>query len=706
MQTLLREIANNIPDQHPWLGDQAVREMRRRLAELPEDSDEMARLILTTQLGRSEVQLGNEAEAIALLEVAYQKVIQLEGSISTGDVVETVFRLGLAYMRLGESENCCQLNTPDSCLLPIQGGGIHDKTTGSTKAIEKFTEVLERTAGEHLRARWLLNIAHMTLGQYPDQVPAEYLIDPEVFASEEPFPKFHNIAGELGVDTFNNAGGVIADDFDGDGDLDILTSTYDSTKEMRLFENNGDGTFSDQTQAAGLEGMLGGLNMVQADYDNDGDLDVYIMRGAWLGEYGRHPNSLLRNEGNGTFVDVTFASGLGEEHYPSQTAAWADYDNDGDVDLYVGNEHMPNYTFIAPCQLFRNEGDGTFTDVSQMAGVENFGFSKGVVWGDYDGDRFPDIYVSNLSGQNRLYHNDGDGTFTDVAASVGVDSPRNSFPTWFWDFDNDGALDLFVPSYLGMPPALGVLAASYLGLPHGVETHKLYRGDGRGGFEEVAEECHLTRLAFPMGCNFGDLDNDGYLDFYLGTGYPDFEGLMPNVMYRNVDGTRFSDVTVAGGFGHLQKGHAVAFADFDQDGDQDVFEQMGGGYAGDSFSDALYENPGFGAHWLSIQLVGERSNRSAIGARIRIDLVDEDGPRTVYKHVNSGGSFGSNPLRQTIGLGQALRVERLEVYWPTTDSTQTFADVEMDRILRIEEDDDDLTDISFEPMRLGSDLPN
>src|SRR5213078_2177826 len=170
----------------------------------------------------------------------------------------------------------------------------------------------------------------------------------------------------------------------------------------------------------------------------------------------------------------------------------------------------------------------------------------------------------------------------------------------------------------------------------------LYQGDGKGGFREVAAASNLKRPAMSMGANFGDLDNDGYLDFYLGTGYPEYEALMPNVMYRNREGRGFADVTFAGGFGHLQKGHGIAFADFDNDGDQDVFSQMGGAFRGDGAWFALYRNPGFGNSMLTVKLVGVKSNRAAIGAKIRLEINDGK-PRSIYRHVCSGGSFGANP---------------------------------------------------------------
>ena len=311
------------------------------------------------------------------------------------------------------------------------------------------------------------------------------------------------------------------------------------------------------------------------------------------------------------------------------------------------------------------------------------GYAKGVVWGDYDGDRFPDLYVSNMGQANRLYHNEGNGAFVDVAAELGVEAPRFSFPVWFWDFDNDGALDLFAASFR---QDLALVPADYLGLPHEAEMDCLYQGDGRGGFREVAAERNLRRVTQPMGSNFGDLDNDGFLDFYLGTGYPEYESLVPNLMFRNDRGTGFLDVTTAGGFGHLQKGHGVAFADLDNDGDQDVFLEAGGWYAGDAYGDALFENPGFGNHWIAVGLVGTVSNAAAIGARIRVVAAGGNGSeRSIYRWVTSGGSFGGNPLRQQIGLGKAKSIARIEIFWPTTGRTQVFRDVAVNQFIRITE---------------------
>ena len=652
----------------------------------------MERLQLHFELATAASKTGDEKEAIKQMEMAYELLPKLDGRISAGRQQEILYRLGLFHMRSGETQNCCLRNSPESCIIPFQPSALHTKKEGSRNAIKYFTELLDITRGKHDRAKWLLNIAYMTLGEYPDQVPEPYRISKENFFTGSFFPRFGNIAAKIGVSNFNGAGTVVVDDFDGDGDFDILTSSWSLKDGLRFFRNDGSGMFSDDTQSANLSQLPGGINMVQADYDNDGDLDVYVLRGSWLGREGQIPNSLLNNDGSGRFTDVTFQSGLGDHAFPSHTAGWADYDNDGDVDLFVGNEnaYIKNQGNMhlrdpSPSQLFRNEGDGTFTDVAENAGVENHRFAKGVTWGDYNQDRFPDLYVSNFGTANRLYRNNRDGTFTDVAAELNVDRPLLSFPTWFWDYDNDGTLDLYVSSYDGRKGSLDVIVRDVLDRPTTMSGPKLYQGTKDGRFNEVAADNGLTKILFAMGGNFGDLDNDGFLDFYLGTGYPDYEALMPNVMYHNRRGKVFDDVTFTGGFGHLQKGHGIAFADLDGDGDQEVITQMGGFYRSDKTNDLVFDNPGFGNHWIQVKLTGTESNRAAIGARIRV-VIDENGEkRSIYKFINSGGSFGAGPLRQLIGLGKATKIDRLEIYWPTSNQTQIFTDVPIDAVLEITE---------------------
>jgi len=693
MVEVLEGIAQESLETSLFIGEGATPTLKAALDVLPDDVRGRQRWALDMQLGNNKLRLGLLEEAIAHYEAAIGELAEFEGGAPRLDVLKTTFTVGAAYMRVTQTENCVRNPTPDSCIFPIREGGVHENEGAARNAVRYLTRVLDADPEDpqlQIKSRWLLNIAYMMLGEYPDAVPGAYLIAPEALASEEEFPRFADIAPKLGLDAYNISGGIVADDLDGDGLLDLMVTTSDSSGQMSVFRNNGDGTFTDRTAEAGLLGLLGALNMVQADYDNDGDIDVLALRGAWRKDLGLHPNSLLQNDGSGNFTDVTFDAGIGETFFPTQTADWADYDNDGDLDLYVGAENGGGVE--QPNQLFRNEGDGTFTDVTAQAGVEDLRYTKAVSWGDYDGDRLPDIYVSNLGGENRLYHNNGDGTFTDVAPAAGVTEPISCFPTWFWDVNNDGSLDIYAAAY-GGPQSPGTSVAdvawSYLGVKRPEsDTDRLYLGDGRGGFANVATEWNLVRVTLPMGANYGDLDNDGYPDFYLGTGYPYHEALMPNVMYRNRRGTGFADITSAGGFGTLAKGHGIAFADLDNDGDQDVFEELGGAYPVDAYYNALYENPGFGNHWIKIGLVGVQSNRSGIGARIRADVVDGGERRSIYKQVSSGGAFGANPLRKEIGLGKAEKIELLEIYWPASDRTQTFRDVAVDQWIEVTEDRD------------------
>jgi hypothetical protein len=688
MIALLREVHEESLRTNVFLGTEIVGRLEQKLADASAPLTPAARHRTLSELAREELRVGQVEDAVEHATEALELLLAQGSDVPPKLLAEARFALGVACMRLGEVANCCNRRTPESCILPIRGEGVHEDRTGSLRAIEQFEAVLALVKPEApiaLKARWALNLAHMTIGEWPEGVDSKWRIAPPVFASDEDFPRFPEVARQRGVDAEGLAGGAIAEDFDGDGRLDLMTSDSDTDGRMRLWLRSAQGGWNECSDAAGLGELRGGLNMTQADYDGDGDVDVLVLRGAWWQEHGRHPNSLLRNDGSGRFRDVTFAAGLGESHHPTQTAGWADYDHDGDLDLYVGNEWSP--TCPSASQLFQNQGDGTFRDVAQAAGVLNERYAKGVAWGDFDEDGWPDLYVSNMAGENRLYRNRGDGSFEDVARAAGVERPWSAFGCIAWDYDQDGHLDLWVAGYgsAERPPNVADVAASYLGLPHRSESARLYQGDGKGGFVEVAERRGLGLATLPMGHNCGDLDNDGFPDLYLATGYPLFEGLIPNVMYRNLRGAGFAEVTVSGGFGHLQKGHAVAFADLDDDGDQDVFTRMGGAYPGDAYGNLWFENPGFGNHWLKVQLVGVRSNRFGVGARIAATFSEGGVERTVHRTVGTGGSFGGNPMRQELGLGAAVGKVRLRVTWPTSGCEQIFEDVPLDATLRIVE---------------------
>jgi hypothetical protein len=480
---------------------------------------------------------------------------------------------------------------------------------------------------------------------------------------------------------------------------------------MHFYHNNGDGTFSDRTREAGLGDEIGGLNLVLTDYNNDGHPDVLVLRGAWWGKFGMYPLSLLRNNGDGTFDDVTEESGLLTTG-PTQTAAWADYDGDGWLDLFVGHESKTGD--VHPCQLFHNNHDGTFTAVKAPGAAAgklgvNLGFVKGVAWGDYNNDGRPDLYVSTMFGASFLYRNDGprdskhpetgDWAFADVTEQAGLGGNRHTFPTWFFDYDNDGWLDIFAGGY--STTSTEDVGAFQMGKPHKGSVSHLFHNNRNGTFTDEPRADGLDRAITTMAANFGDLDNDGWLDVYLGLGESSYESLLPKRMFRNDQGRYFQDVTTAGGFGNLQKGHGIAFADIENNGNEDVFEELGGAFPGDIFMPTLYHNPGHGNHWVTLVLEGVKTNRAAYGARIKVTIENHGRQRSIYRAVGSVSSFGGNPMRQHVGVGQASAIREIEIWWPVSGIRQKFRNVAVDRTFLVSEGRDVLDSVEVKPFEIG-----
>jgi hypothetical protein len=216
----------------------------------------------------------------------------------------------------------------------------------------------------------------------------------------------------------------------------------------------------------------------------------------------------------------------------------------------------------------------------------------------------------------------------------------------------------------------------------------LYKNNHDGTFTDVTKETGLNKVVFSMGANFGDFDNDGYPDMYFGTGNPDFKSLIPNKLFKNIEGKRFEDVTISSRTGNLQKGHGVAFADFRNTGIQDIFIKMGGAYRGDSYTSSLYVNPGQNNNnWISLKLEGVKANRAGIGSHIKVTFTENGVKRSVYKDVNSGGSFGSSPIRQEIGIGQAKSIDEIEIKWAGSQTVQRFKNIAPNQFLHITEGD-------------------
>jgi hypothetical protein len=615
-----------------------------------------------------------------------------QNPLAARDILYSVIYFqGVSALRLGENENCIMCRGESSCILPITTAAQHQNTRGSELAIRHFTEYLEQFPDD-LDVRWLLNVASMTLGKHPQEVPAKHLISLDRWCDNQAtVGRFRDIGALVGLNRFNQAGGAIMDDFDNDRRLDIVVSTFDPTVAMAVYRNNGQGAFQDMSSQAGVSRQLGGLNCVQADFNNDGLLDVLIIRGAWLSPDRAIRPSLLLNKGNFAFEDVTEKAGLSQP-INAIAAAWADYDNDGWLDLFIPCEQQAN-------RLYRNNQDGTFTERAReagLAGLPEFR-AKGATWIDYDNDGDQDLFVTHLSFDgSRLYRNERDGTFTDVSQTLGISDPVIGFSCWSFDYDNDGWLDIFATSY---DRSIGATVLGMQGQPTPQRKSALYHNLQGKGFQNVAAEMGVDGVYFTMGSNFGDFNNDGFLDFYLGTGDPNLNSLVPNRMFLNLAGKQFAEVTKASGTGNLQKGHGVACGDWDCDGNVDLFIQMGGAVSGDKYHNILFQNPGTEHRWLTVKLVGTRSNRAAMGAHLVVTTKGPDASE-IHRWVSSGSSFGANPLEQTIGLGAATEIESLSITWPATGLTQKFSNVGTNCYVEITEGSDKLEVVERPVIRL------
>jgi len=578
--------------------------------------------------------------------------------------------LALAYLRLGEQENCIKHHGPDNCIIPLKKSGIHKDKRGSAQAIKWYTKMLEFNPKDD-KSKWLLNLAYITIGEYPKKVPKKHLI--KGLKIDNSKTKFNDIAGDLGLAVNGLSGGLCVEDFNKDGYLDIVASSYGYDDQIRYFEFE-NGKYSDKSKAANLTGLTGGLNMLHADFDNDGYEDILVLRGGWLQKGGMQPNSLLKNMGNGRFEDVTKKAGL-FSLFPSQTAAFSDVDLDGDLDLFIGNESNKGANNLS--QLYINNGNGTFKEEAKKRGVVLNAFVKGCTFADFNGDGWPDLFISVLAGANKLYINES-GRFIEKRNSD-LKDPKYSFPCWSWDVNNDGLEDLLVNSYdvqyeRTIPQEFYRYKTKKA---FASDKPALYINKGNFKFENASKKYGLEIPFFAMGSNFGDYNNDGFLDFYIGSGSPDFSSVIPNYFLENINGNRFVDKTLETGTGHIQKGHAVAFADFDQDGDQDIYCVLGGAYEGDKYANVLFDNPSTKNKFLKVKLIGINSNKSAIGAKVQLIYFDKNNKeKSIFRTVGTGGSFGSSPLSLHFGLNNAKMLKEIIVTWVNKkQSKQSFKNI-------------------------------
>lgn len=628
-------------------------------------------------------------ESLLILEEAHTLLKPIDQDASR----ITLAQMGMVQLRIGENNNCITNHNAESCLFPLRGKAVHSDKTGARSAFDTFMKYLEQDPeNEHIR--WLLNISAMALGEYPKKVPAKFLIAESLTKSDHPFPEFTDIGGPAGVQRHQRgAGSTLVDDINGDGLLDIIFAPRLDLECIGLvyYENDGKGGFADKSKSSGLGAQVGVTNLILADYNNDGIPDLYLIRGGWQEKFTpRVFNTLMQGLGKGKFKDVTKSVGLRTSWNASVSSNWVDFDRDGWIDLFVCNEGRE-------VELFRNQ-KGKFSEIAQKAGISSKATCKGSAWGDVNGDGWPDLFITNYGKPNRLYLNQGGKSFKQDHQPLVEAHPTQGFATWFFDVDNDGDQDLFVTANnRDMKPYVRAL----LGKDFQGDISRLFLSNG-GKFSDASKDFGFNLPILGMAANYGDFNGDGWPDIYIGTGSISFGDLVPNHAYLNLEGKKFVDITSSINMGNLQKGHGIAFADMENRGNQDVVANFGGAFRGDKFFPSLYKNPGFQNSWITLRLEGTKSNRSAIGAQIKVRVRKKNGElREIYKQVGPGGSFGSNPLRAEIGLGDAREIIELEVLWPNLEGTRTKIDsVPLNSIYSLKEGEIKLRPLNLPKLRL------
>jgi FG-GAP-like repeat/ASPIC and UnbV/FG-GAP repeat len=634
--------------------------------------------------GRIEYHRGAFRNALSLFKSAIR---------TQGESEYRLFWLALTYMRLAENENCLPMlrgeehleHVPDSmgmCSLPVTI--FHRKTESAQAATATFQVLLDRYDPTNRLYQWLLNFNYMALGRFPEGVPEKYRIRTPFIdrfygeakaraQAEFTDVTFEDQAKQLGVNTFHTGRGVGVEDFDGDGYLDLVVGG--SYEPVHFYHNDGGRGFVDRTAESGLAGVSQVFAIVPVDYDNDGHMDLFI--GRPFSHY-----VLYRNNGNGTFTDVTASSGLldgwnAEKIGATWVPAFADVNNDGKLDLFLAQWAMkiPFSTGIMArgredSKLYIQE-NGRFVDRTREYGLSDIvadNFFIGAAFGDYDADGFADLFLASpLRNTSRLLHNVNGKRFE---ATELVRRPAGAFTAAFVDINHDGRLDIFEA---GFGDAKSAVEQAVFGEHPDSHTGRgailLQTPDGRFESHEEAFDMPIGT----MGASFGDINNDGCYDFYFGKGTPEPWFVLPNLMYLGKsDGTRckieFSNVSMLEGLGNLQKGHGIVFFDFNNDGRQDIYSALGGMWPGDAWTAQLFVNRSRSANtWTKIRLRGRKTNYFGVGATIRVRAENRDGQEIVrYYQMNNKTGFGGAPLLAHIGLMNAVRIKDVEVFWPAS----------------------------------------
>lgn len=617
-------------------------------------------------------------EAVSWLE----KAISLIENQSQDKALDLKSKLAIAHLQISEIENCRHAIHGHSCVFPFSMEAHHVKKDHTKVAQSLFKEYLKKRPQDN-QIKWLLLVASMALDEKP---PKKWRL--EIPKQTKKFPQFITYAFKAGIIKRPiQSGGAIIEDFTNDGCPDIVYSSTGEDQPVRFYQGNCSGQFEDATKKWGLDQQFNVINLSTTDFNNDGKKDLYLHRGGWFTQLdGLVKNGLLKNTGE-KFVEVTKDMGLDTGWNANVSSSWLDYNNDGRLDLFVCQERrFP--------ELFENRGS-KFVEVAEKVSLTNSELCKGSAVGDVNNDGYLDIYISNYTGVGRLFLNSAKGTFTeDKQSNIVNGSKRFSFGTFFFDYNNDGWEDLFIATLVPLFED-ALIDLFHINKAKRFDANLRLLENQSGTFVDVTKKVGLNITTQTMGLNFGDLDGDGFMDIYLGTGSTPYGSLSPNRVFRNLNGKKFEEVTYAGGFGNLQKGHGISFGDLNLDGHNDVLMNLGGHVEASEFVPELLINPGSTNNWVRIQLNGKKSNRLALGTRIRLTVTTKGKEKQIFFRVGGTGSYGQNSTVPLIGIGRADKIIEAQVSWLGSGLIQSFKDLPINRWVSIDEGDETFKELAL-----------
>jgi tetratricopeptide (TPR) repeat protein len=519
------------------------------------------------------------------------------------------------------------------------------------------------------RARVWMWFSAQKIGGYPENVPADFRMEMKPGWDSTDL-QYEDIAAKIGLDKTSAGRGTAIFDYNNDGLLDIvITAAHGGCS---LYRNNGDGTFTDVSVGSGLDECVNAFAIAAGDYDNDGFTDLFITR---LGFYNGDA-VLYHNNGDGTFTDVTAKAGV-QSWGPAFTASWADYDCDGHLDLLICHNLAGVFDRQVPNRLFHNNGDGTFTEVTEKCGLSSPYPTVAAAWGDYRNSGYPDVFLSSGLGRPLFFRNNGDGTFTDISQEAGFEDFAMGSMCFSCDYDNDGRLDIVQYTWVDHEDEVYTMKTGKA--REGGLAARVYRNNGDGTFTMRNVEIGLDQGWGTMSGSFGDLNNDGSLDLILGNGSPRMERLNPMIIFES-DGQRFRNTTFAAGLPFVGKSHGVNCGDLFGDGRLEIIVAAGGVYPGDLLTSSVYRPTQRLGNYVNVRLTGVKSNRDAIGARLTLRA----GGAQQMREVFGGTNFGCLPCEQHFGLGTLKKVDALEIRWPS-GASQVIENPPVNDTIRITE---------------------